>query len=154
MDLVPWCFWPGGEAANPDALHPGKARESSAGESLLSPSDVPGLSWARSPQTFRNPNAPGGACLLIPVTLFRPLRVQGGHHPGWGLGRTAPAFLLLAIKIVLRTGLITVQGNHACSKCRSMLPLLVWTVRGFSPGWFLGREFLPLLVWLSMAQSC
>ena len=66
--LVQWCFWPGGEAANPDALHPGKARESSAGESLLSPSDVPGLSWARSPQTFRNPSAAGGACLLIPTT--------------------------------------------------------------------------------------
>jgi hypothetical protein len=27
MDLVPLCFWPGGEAANPDALHPGKAKE-------------------------------------------------------------------------------------------------------------------------------
>ena len=25
--LVTLCFWPGGEAANPDALHPGKARE-------------------------------------------------------------------------------------------------------------------------------
>ena len=27
FDLVPWCFWPGGEAANPDEKHPGKARE-------------------------------------------------------------------------------------------------------------------------------
>ena len=26
-DLTPLCFWPGGEAANPDALHLGKARE-------------------------------------------------------------------------------------------------------------------------------
>ena len=26
-DLAPLCFWPGGEAANPDASHPGKARE-------------------------------------------------------------------------------------------------------------------------------
>ena len=25
--LTPLCFWPGGEAANPDALHPGKAWE-------------------------------------------------------------------------------------------------------------------------------
>ncbi len=27
IDLVLLCFWPGGEAANPDAKHPGKARE-------------------------------------------------------------------------------------------------------------------------------
>ena len=25
--MTPLCFWPGGEAANPDALHPGKARK-------------------------------------------------------------------------------------------------------------------------------
>jgi len=41
MNLVPLCFWPGGEAANPDALHPGKARESSEGESSLSPRMFP-----------------------------------------------------------------------------------------------------------------
>ena len=27
LGFVPLCFWPGGEAANPDALHPGKAKE-------------------------------------------------------------------------------------------------------------------------------
>ena len=32
FDLVPWCFWPGGEAANPDALHPGKAWENPRGK--------------------------------------------------------------------------------------------------------------------------
>ena len=53
--------------ANPDAKHPGKARESSVGESFLSPSDVPRLFWARSPLTFRNPSAAGGACLPIPT---------------------------------------------------------------------------------------
>ncbi len=90
--FVPWCFWPGGEAANPDALHPGKARESSVGESLLSPTDFPRLSWARSPQTFRTPSAAGGACLLIPTMFIRQLRVQGPQDPGWGLGRIAPAF--------------------------------------------------------------
>ena len=81
--------------ANPDAKHPGKARESSVGESLLSPSDVPGLSWARSPQTFRSPSAAGGFCMLIPAMFIRQLRVQGPQDPGWGLGRTAPAFLLV-----------------------------------------------------------
>ena len=43
MDLVPLCFWPGGEAASPDAKHPGKAREESAGESSLSPGIFPGF---------------------------------------------------------------------------------------------------------------
>ena len=86
---------PGGEAANPDALHPGKARESSAGENEFSPSDVPVLSWARSPQTFRNPSATGGACLLFLTTLFRQLRVQGDHPPGAGLGARSPQRLLL-----------------------------------------------------------
>ena len=34
--MTPLCFWPGGEAANPDALHPGKARKKRWGkESLL-----------------------------------------------------------------------------------------------------------------------
>ena len=88
--LTPLRFWPGGEAANPDAKHPGKARESSAGESELSPADVPGLSWVRSPQTFRNPNASGGARLLIPTMLIRKLRVQGDHPPGAGLGARRP----------------------------------------------------------------
>ncbi len=32
FDLVLLRFWPGGEDANPDALHPGKARESSEGK--------------------------------------------------------------------------------------------------------------------------
>ena len=87
---MPLCFWPGGEAATPDAKHPGKARESSAGESLLSPSDVPGLSWARSPQTFRHHSAAGGVCMFHPTTLFFQLRVQGGHRPGAGLGARSP----------------------------------------------------------------
>ena len=26
-EFAAWCFWPGGEAANPDALRPGKAWE-------------------------------------------------------------------------------------------------------------------------------
>ena len=26
LGLLVLCFWPGGEAANPDALHPGKVR--------------------------------------------------------------------------------------------------------------------------------
>ena len=54
--------------ASPDALHPGKARESSEMENSFSFSDVPGLSWARSLQTFRHPNAAGGACLLTSTT--------------------------------------------------------------------------------------
>ena len=58
---------------------------------FFSPSDFPGLSWARSPLTFRNPGAAGGACLLIPATLFRQLRVQGDHPPGGVWGET-PAF--------------------------------------------------------------
>ena len=94
--LTSLCFWPGGEAANPDALHPEKARESSVGESLLSPSDVPGLSWARSPQTFRNPSAAGATCLLLSTTLFRQLRVQGPQDPGAGLGARSPQRLLPA----------------------------------------------------------
>ena len=32
MNLVPLCFCPGGEAANPDALHPGKAWENPEGK--------------------------------------------------------------------------------------------------------------------------
>ena len=69
-------FWPGGEAANPDALHPGKAWEQSAGESLLSPSDFPWLSWARSPQTFRSPSAAGGRCWFFLNESDRPKEVQ------------------------------------------------------------------------------
>ena len=88
--LAPWCFWPGCKAASPDALHPGKARESTAGVSSLSPAVVPGLSWARSPQTIRYPSAPGGACLLTSNPLFRQLRVQGSHRPGAGLGARSP----------------------------------------------------------------
>ena len=90
LEQTTLCFWPGGKAANPDALHPGKVREKSLGESKLSPWDFPLLSWARSPQTFRNPSAAGGTCLLTPTTLFRQLRVQGGHRPGAGLGARSP----------------------------------------------------------------
>ena len=49
------CFWPGGEAANPDASHPGKARESSEGESFLSTSDVPGLFGPEALKLFVTP---------------------------------------------------------------------------------------------------
>ena len=38
--------------ANPDAKHPGKAREESAGESKLSPSDFPRLSMGQKPSNF------------------------------------------------------------------------------------------------------
>ena len=41
--FVPLCFWPGGEAASPDALHPGKAWEQSPGKSELFPWDFPGF---------------------------------------------------------------------------------------------------------------
>ena len=75
--LTPLRFWPGGEAANPDAKHPGKAWEQSQGKSELFPWDFPRLSWARSPQTFRNPSAAAGGCWSIPTTLFRQLWVQG-----------------------------------------------------------------------------
>ena len=61
---------------------PGKIR----GESLLSPWDFPGLSGARSPLTFRNPNASGGNCRFIPAAIFRHMRVQGPQDPGAGLG--------------------------------------------------------------------
>ena len=67
----------------------------SAGENEFFPSDFPGLSWTRSPQTFRNPSAAGGACLIIPTMLFRQLRVQGPQNLGWVLGRIAPAFPLV-----------------------------------------------------------
>ena len=81
--------------ASPDALHPGKARETSEGENVFSPSDVSGLSWARSPQTFRHPSAPGGACLLIPTAQNRLLWVQGPQDPGAGLGARSPQRSLL-----------------------------------------------------------
>ena len=67
---------------------------------IFSPSDVPGLSWARSLQTFRNPSAAGGACLLIPASLFRQLRVQGDHPPGGVWGET-PAFLPAGFTFIL-----------------------------------------------------
>ncbi len=93
--LTPLRFWPGGEAANPDALHPGKARESSAGESLLSPSDFPRLSWARSPQTFRNPSATAGTCILCSLKQLRlngsrdepPMTACGGNIIGGEISR-------------------------------------------------------------------
>ena len=64
------------------------------------PWDFPGLSWARSPQTFRNPSAAGGACLSIPTKQVRQLRVQGGHRPGGVWGET-PSFLFVGIMITL-----------------------------------------------------
>ena len=53
------------------------------------PSDVPGLSWARSPQTFRHPSAAGGACFLSPASSIAywdardeiPCRRSGGAQP-------------------------------------------------------------------------
>ena len=60
------------------------------------------LSWARSPQTFRHPSAPGGTCLLIPTKLFCQLWVQGPQDPGAGLGARSPQHsLLLGLKSVL-----------------------------------------------------
>ena len=43
FDLVPWCFWPGGEAASPDVLHPGKAREHPRGKIHFPPRMFPGF---------------------------------------------------------------------------------------------------------------
>jgi len=107
IGLAPWCFWPGGEAASPDASHPGKAKESSVGDNEFSPADVPWLSWARSPQTFRHPSAASGAFWSIPTTLFRQLRVQGPQDPGAGLGARSPQrSLLLGLKIVLKNMIV------------------------------------------------
>ena len=41
MNLVPLCFWPGGEAASPDALHPGKAWENPEGKVYFPPRIFP-----------------------------------------------------------------------------------------------------------------
>ena len=55
MNLVPLCFWPGGEAANPDALHPGKAWEQSPGKSELFPWDFPGFLGPEALKLFVTP---------------------------------------------------------------------------------------------------
>ena len=80
---------------------------------FIFPSVVPGLSWARSPQTFRHPSAPGEACLLIPAMLFRQLRVQGPQDPGAGLGARSPQrSLLLGLKIVLENTTVSYLENE------------------------------------------
>ena len=100
--MAPLCFWPGVEAANPDAKHPGKAREESAGESLLSPSDFPGLSWARSPQTFRNPSVSGERCRFSYQRNFASCgsRVLRTLAQVWGRAAPSVSFSLALIFIL------------------------------------------------------
>ncbi len=75
--------------ANPDALHPGKAGEQSAGESLLSPSDFPGLSWARSPKLSVTPAQHAEHLgLLQSCSIARSGSRASG--PGAGLGARSP----------------------------------------------------------------
>ena len=81
--IMPLCFWPGGfQPPIPDAKHPGKAREKSAGERKLSPADFPRLSWARSLQTFPNLSGTPGTNIAMPTMYLRQEWVQGGHRPG------------------------------------------------------------------------
>ena len=81
--ITPLCFWHGGfQPPIPDAKYPGKAWEYSAGESKLSPSDFPRLSWARSLQTFPNLSVTRGTNIAIPTMYLRAVWVQGGHRPG------------------------------------------------------------------------
>ncbi len=60
------------------------------------------------------------ACVrfLVRPRSFRLCGVQGDHPPGWGLGRTAPAFLLVCFPIVFFT-LHTDTDNNRNSKKRS-----------------------------------
>ena len=68
MNLVPLCFWPGGEAANPDALHPGKAWEQSQGKSSLFPWDFPGF---LGPEALKLFVAPAHQAELVRLSQLR-----------------------------------------------------------------------------------
>ena len=87
-----WCHGASGPAAKPPTRMlciRGKPGNHPQGKFTF-PADVPGLSWARSLQIFRNPSAAGEACPLIPTKQYRQLRIQGGHRPGAGLGARSP----------------------------------------------------------------
>ena len=61
---------------HPGCKASGESKGKSQGESLLSPWDFPLLSWARSPQTFRNPSETGGSSLFFQLAIS-PKWVQG-----------------------------------------------------------------------------
>ncbi len=79
-------------AANPDAKHPGKARENPRRKARF-PLGFSRLSWARSHHTFVNPSAAGGACSIYPYKPLRQVRVQGDHLPGGARGNAPPVLL-------------------------------------------------------------
>ena len=89
---VPYASGPASFGRHPGCKASGERLGLIRRESLLSPWDYPRRSGARSPLSSLTSNASGGNCLLIPIMLFRQMWVQGVQPPGWGLGRTAPAF--------------------------------------------------------------
>ena len=93
FDLVPWCFWPGGKAANPDALHPGKAKESSEGESSLSPRMFPGFLGPEALKLFVTP-ARQAEFVDISNNVISPIAGPGWSPPWLGSGANSPSVTL------------------------------------------------------------
>ena len=85
-------FWPGGEAANPDALHPGKAWEQSAGESYFPPRIFPGFLGPEAHKLFVTP-ARLAEAVDIPNNVISP-----GVGPGTKHGQPPVADVLSVLR--------------------------------------------------------
>ena len=91
MNLVPLCFWPGGEAANPDALHPGKAWEQSPGKSELFPWDFPGFLGPEALKLFVTPARQAELVCLSQLRYFASCGSRGIIPLAQVWGRAAPS---------------------------------------------------------------
>ena len=91
MDLVPLCFWPGGEAANPDALHPGKAWEHPRGKVYFPPRMFPGFLGPEALKLFVTPALQAELVCLSQLRYFADCgsRVLRTLAQAWG--RAAPS---------------------------------------------------------------
>ena len=97
-DLTALCFWPGGEAANPDALHPGKAREQSPGKSSLFPGIFPGFLGPEALKLSVTP-ARQAEAVDIPNNVISPVAGPGSSGPWLGSGANSPSVTPKCIKV-------------------------------------------------------
>ena len=98
MNLVPLCFWPGGEAASPDALHPGKAWENPEGKVYFPPRIFPSFLGPEALKLSVTP-ARQAETVDIPNNVISPVAGPGSSGPWLGSGANSPSVIPKCIKV-------------------------------------------------------
>ncbi len=115
-DLVSLCFWPGGEAANPDALHPGKPGNNPQGKVYFPPRIFPGFLGPEDLKFFVTPAQQTELVCLFQLCSFASCGSRGIIPLAQVWGRAAPSVPFPPIVDSVLKGPFSHRVCRLCSK--------------------------------------